>query len=198
MRFLTAGFVLTTALLACGCGAADAPTPVQPTRTGSEPARPISNKKSIAEAFDAPITRLDGQTFKLSDLSGKVIMVDFWATYCPPCVKQAPQLAELSRKYKDKGLEIVGLTTDEKTDQQKVEDFIKRVGINYTIGYANNWLSAAFLKGSEDETGAPPIPQLFIISRDGRVVNHQIGDSPDRGVAYLEKIVNQELAAGAK
>ncbi|MBK6795835.1 MAG: TlpA family protein disulfide reductase [Acidobacteria bacterium] len=195
MKFPMKLLLVLVAASFVACSSADAPTPLENSRAGLESVKPVSNKKSIAEAFDAPITRMDGSTFRLADFKGKVVMVDFWATYCPPCVKQIPQLAELSKRYKDKGLEIVGLTTDEKTDQQKVEDFIKRLGINYTIGYANNWLSSAFLKGSEDDTGAPPIPQLFIISRDGKVVDHQVGDSPDRGVPYLEKIINRELSA---
>jgi thiol-disulfide isomerase/thioredoxin len=149
----------------------------------------ITNEKAIVASFDVPITRLDGSRFNLRDYQGKVLVVDFWATYCPPCVKQAPQLAELSRRHRDRGLEVIGLTSDE-----KVEEFIRRVGINYTIGYAGNWLSRSFLFGTEDETGAPPIPQLFIISRQGKVVEHLIGDSPQHGIDHLEEVVKRELA----
>ncbi len=156
------------------------------------PPRQASN--SIEEALQTPIFRLDGGTFKLADFKGKVMLVDFWGTFCPPCVKQTPMLVELSKRYRDQGLEVVGLTSDEKSDQDKVDDFIKRFGVNYTIGYANSSVSKAFLKGTEDETGAPPLPQLFFISRDGRVVKHLIGDSPEHGLSYFEKIVTQELS----
>jgi cytochrome c biogenesis protein CcmG/thiol:disulfide interchange protein DsbE len=159
--------------------------------------RPVVNDQAIGEAFDVPIARLDGASFKLADFKGKVVVVDFWATYCPPCVKQIPQLAELSKRHREKGLEIIGLTSDEKSDQDKVEQFIKRLGVNYTVGYANNWVSGAFLKGTEDESGAPPIPQLFVIARDGRVVEHLIGDSPNHGLPYLEKVVIRELSSNA-
>jgi cytochrome c biogenesis protein CcmG/thiol:disulfide interchange protein DsbE len=162
------------------------------------PPRPIddltlSERAKIAGAVE--ITKLDGGTFKLSDFQGKVLVVDFWATYCPPCVRQVPQLAELSRKYRDKGLEVVGLTSDEKADQEQVLEFLKKAGADYTIGYDDPRLSSAFLRGTEDETGAPPIPQLFVISRDGRVVEHMIGDSPQRGIEHLEQVVSQQLSS---
>jgi cytochrome c biogenesis protein CcmG/thiol:disulfide interchange protein DsbE len=184
--------------LSFGCNSTAPPQPVSgaPTRTAGG-GRPAVNEKAISEAFDVPLARLDGASFKLADFKGKVVVVDFWATYCPPCVKQIPQLAELSKRHRDKGLEIIGLTSDEKSDQDKVEQFIKRLGVNYTVGYANNWVSGAFLKGTEDESGAPPIPQLFVIARDGRVVEHLIGDSPDHGLPYLEKVVTRELSSNA-
>lgn len=198
--------ILALTALALIAGACNSASPPQPIPTGMITQRQVltqQNQKAISGAMNVPIARLDGTSFKLSDYKGKVLVVDFWATYCPPCVKQAPQLAELSKRYRDKGLEVIGLTSDEKTDQQKVEDFIKRVGINYNIGYASSWVSNAFLKGTEDDTGAPPIPQLFVLSRDGRVIEHMIGDSPQRGIEYLEKVVSSQLsgensAAGPK
>lgn len=198
--------ILALTALALIAGACNSASPPQPIPTGMITQRQVltqQNQKAISGAMNVPIARLDGTSFKLSDYKGKVLVVDFWATYCPPCVKQAPQLAELSKRYRDKGVEVIGLTSDEKTDQQKVEDFIKRVGINYNIGYASSWVSNAFLKGTEDDTGAPPIPQLFVLSRDGRVIEHMIGDSPQRGIEYLEKVVSSQLsgensAAGPK
>jgi thiol-disulfide isomerase/thioredoxin len=119
--------------------------------------------------------------------------VDFWRTDCAPCVRLVPQLAELSRKYRDQGLEVIGLTSDERENEQQVVDFLKKRGADYTVGYDNQWLSSAFLKGTEDEIG-PPIPQLFVLSRDGHVVEHMIGEKPQR-VRELEQVVSQQLAA---
>lgn len=192
------GLLLTLALCSMACDMAPSPVPLA-GGAASQSAKLadgglITNEKAIVASFDVPITRLDGSRFNLRDYQGKVLVVDFWATYCPPCVKQAPQLAELSRRHRDSGLEVIGLTSDEKSDQPKVEEFIRRVGINYTIGYAGNWISRSFLFGTEDETGAPPIPQLFIISRQGKVVEHLIGDSPQHGIDHLEEVVKRELA----
>lgn len=154
--------------------------------------RSNANERAIQDALDVPIARLDGSSFKLADYRGQVLVVDFWATYCPPCVKQAPRLAELNARYRARGLTVVGLTADKKEDQALVEEFIKKARINYHIGYDNSWLSTAFLKGTEDATGSPPIPQLFVLSREGRVVEHLIGERPG-GLDYLEKVINEQL-----
>lgn len=195
---LRLGTLLVLPLMLTSCDRAAAPIPLsgaaarQSVKAGIS-GRPLVNKEAISGSFDVPIDRLDGSRFSLRDYEGKVLVIDFWATYCPPCVKQAPQLAELSRRYSGQGLEVIGLTSDEKSDQPKVEEFMQRVGISYQIGYASNWVSRSFLYGTEDETGAPPIPQLFIISRKGEVVEHLIGDSPQHGIAHLEEVVKREL-----
>lgn len=191
--------LLIVATLAAACNSAAPPRPIEDSTLTASASRaqrtiPERDPKEIEAASNVAITKLDGGAFKLSDFRGKVMVVDFWATYCPPCVRQVPQLAELSKKYRNQGLEVIGLTADDKADQEQVVKFLKNAGVDYTVGYDNQWVSSAFLKGTEDETGAPPIPQLFVISRDGRVVEHLIGDSPQRGIAHLERVVNQQLS----
>ncbi|MGH9798978.1 MAG: TlpA disulfide reductase family protein [Blastocatellia bacterium] len=185
---------LVTVLFSTGCDNAAAPKPV----TGAEPMtvarRPDANEAEIKKVLDVPVSKLDGSTFKLEDYRGKVLVVDFWATFCGPCVKQVPELVKLNEKYRDRGLALVGLTADPKSDQQKVEDFVKKFEVNYQIGYDNSWIAGAFLKGTEDDSGSPPIPQLFIFSRDGRVVEHLIGEQPGR-MQHLEKVITEQLSA---
>ncbi len=186
--------VLTMVLFVAACGNAAAPRPMSESEPSATLKRPDANQEAISKVQDVPISKLDGSTFKLEDYRGQVLVVDFWATYCGPCVKQAPELSAMYLKYKDRGLTLVGLTSDPKSDQDKVEEFIKKVGINYQIGFDNSWISEAFLKGTEDDTGQPPIPQLFVISRNGKVVEHLIGEQPGR-MQYLEKVVNEQLSA---
>lgn len=186
--------VLAACLFTFACNSAAPPRPIaESTAAPMSATRRNANERAIQEALDVPIARLDGSSFKLADFQGKVLVVDFWATYCPPCVKQAPQLARLNERYRERGLTVVGLTSDKKEDQALVEEFIKKAGINYAIGYDNSWLSTAFLKGTEDATGSPPIPQLFVLARDGRVVEHLIGERPG-GLEYLEQVINEQLA----
>lgn len=185
--------LLTVSALSLGCNNAADPRLAAGAKDAADKKPPI-NQQAIQESLDVPVAKIDGGTLKLAEYSGKVLVVDFWATYCPPCVKQAPQLAALNERYRDRGLAVVGLTSDPKEDQSKVEEFIKKAGINYTIGYDNSWLSGAFLKGTEDDSGQPPIPQLFVIARDGRVIEHLIGEQPGR-MQYLEKVVTEQLNA---
>lgn len=184
--------VLTMVLFVAACGNAAAPRPMSESEPAAAVKRPNANQEAISKVQDVPIAKLDGSTFKLEDYRGKVLVVDFWGTFCLPCVKQVPELVKLNEKYKDRGLMLIGLTADPPSDQDKVEEFIKRFQVNYQIGYDNSWIADAFLKGTEDDTGSPPIPQLFVISRDGKIVEHLIGEQPGR-MEYLEKIVIEQL-----
>lgn len=194
------GLILLIGAAAAACNSAAPPRAIGGSarpESAQRAQKPVSarDQQAIESASNVQVTKLDGGAFKLSDFRGKVLVVDFWATYCPPCVRQVPRLAELSRKYRDKGLEVIGLTSDDKADQEDVVKFLKKAGADYTVGYDNQWLSSAFLKGTEDDTGQPPIPQLFVISRDGRVVDHFIGEDPQRGIQDVEQSVIQQLSS---
>jgi thiol-disulfide isomerase/thioredoxin len=188
-RSIVSFVLLLSAVAFSACNYAAPPRPVS---AGSRP-RTATIESAVEKVRHDEIPRPDGSSFKLADLSGKVVVVDFWATYCPPCREQAPQLAELNRRYKDKGLEVIGLSINEKKDQEEVLDFMQKVGMNYTVGYADDRLSRAFLKGTEDETGSPPIPQLFIFGRDGKLVEHLVRYRAEHGVEYLDRIVTEQL-----
>jgi thiol-disulfide isomerase/thioredoxin len=201
-RNITA-ILLSASALSFACNTAAPPRPIEGRAGATQAARaprsiPMPDEQDVASALNVEIEKLDGSTFKLADFRGKVLVVDFWQTNCAPCIKLLPKLANLSRQYRDKGVEVVGLTSDEKSEQSNVVKFLKRYGADYTIGYDNRWVSSAFLKGTEDETGAPPIPQVFVLSREGRVIEHLIGDSPQRGADYLERVIVDNLNGASK
>lgn len=178
------------ALVASGCDEAPPPRPM----SGAAAARPRINEKAIERVWDVQIRKHDEGVFSLADLQGKVVMVDFWAVWCGPCRQQTPELVELSKRYRDQGLEVIGMNIREQRNHDEVLAYLKEFGINYTIGYVDNRVTDAFLTGTEDETGAPPIPQLFIFGRDGRLVEHLRGYSPDYGLNYLDTLITQQLA----
>ncbi len=107
---------------------------------------------------------LDGKPFNQKSLAGKVVLVDFWATWCGPCVAEIPNMLEQYEKYHAKGFEVVGISLDE--DKEKVDAFIAENKIPWPIIYAG--------KGWQDPTaqfyGISGIPQLILIGRDGKVI----------------------------
>ena len=86
------------------------------------------------------------------------------------------------------------LVQHEPKDETEVLSFMKRTGMTYAVGYADRNLSNAFLTGSEDETGLPPIPQLFVFGKDGRLVERLIGYNESHGLAALDRIVAEQLS----
>lgn len=201
-RNITA-ILISASAFSFACNTAAPPRPIEGQAGATQAARaprsiPMPDEQDVASALNVEIEKLDGSTFKLSDFRGKILVVDFWQTNCAPCLRLIPKLANLSRQYRDKGVEVVGLTSDEKSDQSNIVKFLKRAGADYTIGYDNRLVSSAFLKGTEDETGAPPIPQVFVLSREGRVIEHLIGDSPQRGAEYLERVIVENLNGASK
>lgn len=147
-----------------------------------------------AEGVNRPapdlLTRtIDGKVLRLADLKGKVVVVDFWATWCPPCRQEIPHLVRLMKKYHHRGLEIVGLSIeDPEADAEKIRRFIKRYGINYTVGFATDRIFTSYI-GSGDQ----PIPQTLVFDRQGRLQAHLTGFDPRRDPPKLESLIARLL-----
>jgi len=120
----------------------------------------------------------------LSDYKGKVILLDFWATWCPPCRKEIPGFIELYNTYKSRGLVVLGVSMDEDTDTPDVKHFADQIKMNYPI------LLGA---GREDDLkpafGELPLPTSFVIARDGRICARHDGltakDQVEREITAL-------------
>jgi len=153
------------------------------------PGTPVSNPASKVPA-DFDIRTFDGRTIKLSNYRGKVLVMDFWATWCPPCRLETPQLARLARENRDRGLEVIGMHIDDRgrSSSEDIRKFIDNYGITYTVGLATDDMFTSYL-GTEDDT----IPQTLVFGRDGRLVKHLSGYSQSHG-KLLDEAVNQALA----
>jgi thiol-disulfide isomerase/thioredoxin len=116
-------------------------------------------------AWNTEIQALDGPKFRLSDFKDKVIVVDLWATWCGPCRLEVPHLVELQNEYGAKGVEVIGLTTEDPlADEEKVRDFAREFKINYKLGWSPREVSLALMQGNTS------IPQTFVIAPGGRIV----------------------------
>ncbi len=122
----------------------------------------FSNNK-IAPNFN--LTDLNGKQVKLSDYKGKVVFLNFWATWCPPCKREIPDFIELQKKYSNQGFTFIGIALD---DYQSVVRFAKDHKINYpvVIGDENLVKQYGNIRG---------IPTSFLISKDGKIVQRYEG-----------------------
>ena len=141
--------------------------------------------------FQANFKTLDGRTKKLADYSGKVVIVDLWATWCGPCRQEIPHLVEMASTYKNKGVEVIGLTNENpSTDEQKVKDFSKEFKINYAVGWADPQMQIGLMNGRNG------IPQTIIIGRDGKVKKHFVGFNAMISVPQMKAALEEAIAAG--
>jgi thiol-disulfide isomerase/thioredoxin len=154
------------------------------------PGTSVTDTRSTRVPADVDVRTVDGRTIKLSSYRGKVVVMDFWATWCPPCRLETPQLARIARENRDRGVEVVGLHIDDrgKSSPEDIRKFILNYGIDYTVGLATDDMFTAYL-GVEDDT----IPQTLVFGRDGRLIKHLIGYTQSHGKA-LDEAVNQALA----
>jgi len=109
---------------------------------------------------------LSGQQLHLSDYRGSVVLLDFWATWCDPCREEIPHFVELQKKYRDQGLQIVGVSMDD--SPEPVRDFYRQFNMNYPVVMGN-------AKTGELYGRVLGLPIAFLISRDGRIYSKHIG-----------------------
>jgi thiol-disulfide isomerase/thioredoxin len=125
--------------------------------------------KGIAEQSLAPdfsLPDLSGQKLDLSSYRGKVVLLDFWATWCDPCREEIPHFVELQKRYGDQGLQIIGVSMDD--EAEPVRDFYQRFKMNYPVVMGN-------AKTGELYGGVLGLPIAFLIGRDGRITAKHIG-----------------------
>ena len=118
-------------------------------------------------APDFSLKTLDGKTLTLSDLRGKAVVLNFWATWCPPCKVELPWFVDLQKQYGPQGLQVVGISEDEGS-KDKVAQFVKEMGVNYTIAVDDNSVSEKY--GDVED-----LPTTFYIDRNGKITQFAMG-----------------------
>ena len=124
-----------------------------------KPSRPRA-----AEDFALPA--LGGGTFRLAEQRGKIVLLNFWATWCPPCLEEMPAMERLWRKHKDAGFVLVAVSVD--TDPQKVVPFVTEHSLTFPIAFDTRMAIA-------DKYGVRALPSSFILGREGDLAALALG-----------------------
>jgi thiol-disulfide isomerase/thioredoxin len=157
------------------------------SNTGGAPAPnspvPLSNYQLNAEW-----KTLDGKKLKLADYAGKVVLINLWATWCGPCRIEMPELIRLSKEYKERGVEFIGLVSPgNDPEPETVKAFVREQQVTYTIAYSEDQFFASLMQGRNS------IPQSYIITRDGYILKRFIGFSPVQTPPQLRETLEQAL-----
>ena len=152
---------------------------------GFHMARHSSSTARIMKSTPAPdftLESLDGKTMRLSDMRGKAVLLNFWATWCGPCKIETPWLVQLQNQYGSQGLQIIGVEAGD-DGKEDIEKFVKDMGINYPILIGKESVGDAY-------GGVPALPETFFIGRDGKIVDKSMGL---HGRAEIEDSIKEAL-----
>jgi thiol-disulfide isomerase/thioredoxin len=141
--------------------------------------------KLVGNKIELEGNLLTGEKLDLKNYEGKVLLVDFWATWCPPCIAEIPNMKKNYEAYRDKGFEIVGLSCDR--DKDTVEKFVKAREIPWAIVYGDKGPSPSF-----EYYGISGIPQMILVGKDGKVIS-----TSARG-EELDKLLEKQLGPAEK
>jgi thiol-disulfide isomerase/thioredoxin len=162
------------------------PVAANPTTSGP-PALPTVP----AKVLNAELRASSGEPIKLSNYSGKVLIVNLWATWCGPCRIEIPELVRLHKEYQAKGVEVVGLSTEDPDDSEVlVRDFVKKYSVDYRVGWATPEVSLTLMQGHD------AIPQSFVISRDGHIVRRFVGFNATATPPQIKQAIEDALKLG--
>ncbi|MEN3326177.1 MAG: hypothetical protein V7638_984 [Acidobacteriota bacterium] len=184
-------FGLLAAFGVSSCNSNDRPSTTN-TST-APPTRPTALATLPQPILDAENKASSGGPIKLANYSGKVLLVNLWATWCGPCRIETPELVKLHKEYQSRGVEMIGLSTeDPAASAQSVSDFIREYKVDYQIGWAKPEVAQTLMQGRGS------IPQSFVIARDGRIVRRFIGFRPDLTPGQIKAAIEEALALAEK
>jgi thiol-disulfide isomerase/thioredoxin len=184
MKFFVFSFLFFSVFLV-GCRPSAAPVSVsnRPVSINgvpqtNAPLPPLKNVENLGWQLDS------GSRQKLGDLKGKVVVLDFWATYCPPCIEEIPHLAALQSKHEN--LQIIGLHIGGEEDKPNVPAFVEKLKMNYPLAYPQDELTNSLL--GDDAR----IPQTFVFDKSGKLIKKLVGFD-EQIKADLDATIEQAL-----
>ena len=144
--------------------------------------KPINNQEASTlkdnnnKAPEFTLVSTDGKDIRLSEYKGKVVIIDFWATWCGPCRKGIPDLIELQKEF-GKEIVVIGISLDTDT-KEEVVPFMQKIGMNYPVAYGT-------LEVTQQYGGVEAIPTSFVINKNGEIVDKHVGLVPKSEYADL-------------
>jgi len=133
---------------------------------------PLSTARAdvdFSKPLDLKFTAVDGSKVDLSKLRGKVVLVDFWATWCPPCVALSPEIVRLYGKYHSQGLEVISISAD--SDKSALLDFIKKEGAKWPQYFSDTGDTSIF-----ENFGIHEFPTIWLLDKKGVIANANFRD----------------------
>lgn len=204
IKIVLASFFISSFLFGCNTKTSDVKdsdknvtdNKTDQTNTKTSNDNPTSNlfkvesvEKSTGKKIAPNFTWMEnGKKMSLSDLKGKVVLINLWATWCGPCKKEIPDLSKVYLDMKDKNFEMIGLNIFQQEGAEKIEDFLKKTPIPYKILDGNEDVVKAFSEAEGKDIEA--VPTTFIIDKEGKIVETIVG-SRDRET--FQKLVEKYL-----
>jgi thiol-disulfide isomerase/thioredoxin len=128
-----------------------------------------TNKAAQSDEASLELKDLNGQPRRLTDFRGKIIVLNFWATWCVPCREEMPMLVALQKRYEARGVQVLAPSADEESTQKAIPEFIRKAKINFPI-----WIGATTADMKRLGLGEA-LPATAIIDRDGKIVGRLLG-----------------------
>jgi glutathione peroxidase-family protein len=182
---------LTAAFGVSSCNSTDQSNnrPVLTVSPGKPAPKPSAELPVLPpNVLNAELRSANGAPIKLADYSGKVLLVNLWATWCGPCRLEIPELVKLQKEFKSQGLEVVGLSTENAdASAENVKSFVQDYNVDYRVGWATPDVAVTLMQGRD------AIPQSFLISRDGRIVKRFIGFSATATPPQIKQAIEDAL-----
>ena len=175
-----AAFLVVLAFVSFGCTNSPA--------LSTNAARDSGGPAVKGPAPDFELENIAGGKLKAADLKGKVLIVDFWATWCEPCIAEIPKFNKMADEFKGKNVEIVGITVESAHDT--IRPKVKETGMKYTVLVGNDKVVEGF-------GGLIGFPTTFVVTKDFKIYKKYMGALPDKDVRLrkdVEKLLSVESA----